>query len=129
MRLRFVAKVLAFLIAAVVAFDGAGAQEKADVKTMAAIKTTIQPVYPEEARKQGIEGMVLVNVLVDASGEVVQAKIERSDAPVLDKAALDAIRRWKFTPAVSKEDEPVAVWMTIPVKFKLSEKEGKAHDK
>jgi TonB family protein len=48
---------------------------------------------------------------------------------VLNKAALDAIRQWTFTPAVSKEGKTVEVWVTIPVKFKLAEKEGKADKK
>jgi TonB family protein len=130
MSLRYVTAVLVYLgLVGVLVFTRSVAQEKVDVKSMPKIRTTVQPVYPEEAKKGGIEGMVLVNALVDASGKVVEAEIAKSDASVLDNAALDAIRRWTFAPAVSKEDKQIGVWVTIPVKFKLAEKEEKSGDK
>jgi TonB family protein len=110
-------------------FTRSVAQDKVDVKSMPEIKTTVQPVYPEGAKKRGIEGMVLVNALVDASGKVVKAEIAKSDDSALDNAALHAIRQWTFTPALSKEDKQIGVWVTIPVKFKLAEKGEKGGEK
>ena len=106
-----------------------GAQEKVELKSMPQVKSAVQPVYPAEAKKTGVEGMVMVNALVDKEGQVQKAEIDRSDAPVLDKAALEAIRQWKFAPAISKVGEPVAAWVTIPVKFRLAEKGDKAGKK
>jgi len=106
-----------------------GAQEKVDLKSMPQVKSTVQPVYPAEAKKTGVEGMVIVNALVDKEGQIERAEIARSDAPILDKAALQAIRQWRFAPAISSTDEPVAAWVTIPVKFKLAEKGDKAGKK
>jgi TonB family protein len=130
MSLHYVPAALVYLgLLGALVFTRSVAQEKVDVKSMPQIKTTVRPVYPEEAKKGGIEGMVLVNALVDASGKVVKAEIAKSDDSVLDNAALDAIRQWTFTPAVSKEDKQTEIWVTIPVKFKLAEKEEKAGKK
>lgn len=75
--------------------------------------------YPEIARKVGIEGRVIVQVLVSDKGEVVKTKILKSlGHSGLDEAAVDAIRSVKWKPA-KQRDKPVAVWVSIPVIFKL----------
>ena len=104
-------------------------QEKIDLKSMPVVTARVEPAYPAEAKKGGIEGMVILNALIDQEGKVAKVQVEKSDARVLNKAALDAIRQWTFTPAVSKDGKTVEVWVTIPVKFKLAEKEGKADKK
>ncbi len=78
-----------------------------------------QPPYPEAARRTGIEGTVLVKAHVLASGSVDAAEVRRSAGhPDLDHAALDTIRRAHFVPA-ERGGQPVAVWVEIPVQFKL----------
>jgi TonB family protein len=104
----------------------AGTQEKADVEKMPEAKTRAKVVYPEEAKKAGVEGIVYVQMFVDASGKVTEVKVQKSDAKVLEKAALDAARQWTFSPAISKERKPVGVWVTVPFKFKLGD--GKEKD-
>jgi protein TonB len=99
-------------------------QEKAEVDTMPIKKTTVDVVYPEKARKDGTEGTVWVKALVDEQGMVAKTEVIKSDAPVLEQAALDAARGWTFTPA-KKDNKPVSVWVTIPFKFKLAEKKEK----
>jgi protein TonB len=100
-------------------------QEKADVDTMPAAKSTVPVVYPEQARKDGIEGMVWVKALVDEQGKVTKAEVIKSDARVLEEAALNAARGWTFTPA-KKDNKPVSIWVTLPFKFKLAEKKEKS---
>lgn len=75
--------------------------------------------YPEIARKAGIEGKVFVNVLVGKDGLVRKVSIENSDNIILNQAAIDAVNEYgKFNPAI-QNGEPIAVWVTIPIHFKL----------
>lgn len=76
-------------------------------------------VYPEIARKAGVEGRVYVNVLIDERGNVIDAKILKSlGNNGCDEAAVAAIRKVKWKPA-KQRDKPVKVWVGIPVHFKL----------
>ena len=76
------------------------------------------PVYPEAALKDGIEGTVWAKIWVDEQGHSRKAVILKSDAEVFNQATVDAAMKWKFKPAVLK-GKPVAVWVTIPFKFKM----------
>ena len=77
--------------------------------------TRVQPEYPGEAMRQGVEGTVHVQVLVGTDGLVKDVRIVKS-IPALDVAAVAAVRQWKFKPALSK-GQPVAVWVAVPVRF------------
>jgi protein TonB len=77
----------------------------------------VPPTYPEAARKRGIDGTVLIQVLVGRDGRIHDARIVKS-IPALDAAAEAAVRQWIFKPALSK-GEPVAVWVAVPIKFSL----------
>ncbi|MCG8605648.1 TonB family protein [bacterium] len=75
--------------------------------------------YPEIARKAGIEGRVIVQVLVSEKGEVVKTRVIKSlGHSGCDEAAVEAIRKVKWKPALQR-DKPVKVWVAIPVIFKL----------
>ena len=73
------------------------------------------PQYPPEAAAAGIAGPVLAEILIDPSGNVADARVVRS-IPLLDEAALTAVRSWHFTPTVVN-GQPVPVRMTITVNF------------
>ncbi|MBN1561814.1 TonB family protein [candidate division KSB1 bacterium] len=76
-------------------------------------------VYPEPARKAGVQGRVMVGVHIDAQGDVIATKIEKSLGDNgCDEAAVAAIEKVKWSPA-KQRGKPVAVWVTIPVEFKL----------
>jgi TonB family protein len=75
------------------------------------------PVYPEIARDAGIEGTVLVRLLVDVQGTVREAQILQSVLG-LDEAALAAASTAVFRPAL-QQDRPVAVWVVVPIDFQL----------
>ncbi|MDZ7374381.1 MAG: energy transducer TonB [candidate division KSB1 bacterium] len=78
-------------------------------------------VYPEIARKAGVEGRVIVHVLVDERGNVVETKILKSlGNNGCDEAAVAAIKSVKWKPAMQR-DRPVKVWVAIPVIFKLKD--------
>ncbi len=79
----------------------------------------VRPRYPEAARQRGIEGTVLLKVWVTEQGRVEAVEVSRSAGyQDLDQAAMEAVRRWRFEPA-RRGREPVAVWVLIPVEFKL----------
>src|SRR5262249_24562241 len=78
-----------------------------------------KPEYPEIARQAQMEVTVIVRVLVSREGNVQEVILERS-SPMFDDAAETAIRRWRFRPGIL-DREPVAAWVTIPVRFVLNE--------
>lgn len=90
--------------------------EKEPYIDLAELKKKIK--YPEIARRAGLEGRVVVRVLVGKDGKPVKAVIEQSDNEVFNQAAIEAIMSSIFTPAI-QNGEPVAVWVSIPIDFKL----------
>jgi len=59
------------------------------------------PVYPQEARAKGIEGNVVLAIVVDKQGNVIRARVVEGDK-IFWKAALTAIKAWKFSPAAAE---------------------------
>jgi protein TonB len=80
--------------------------------------TKISPEYPDLARSANVDGTVLVQALVGKDGRVKDAKVVKSIA-MLDAAAVAAVRKWVFKPALSN-NKPVAVWVAVPVRFTLN---------
>jgi protein TonB len=79
----------------------------------------VKPRYPESARRRGIEGTALLKMRITAQGSVADVHLERSAGhPELDESAMEAVRRWRVNPA-RRDGEPVAVWVLVPVEFKL----------
>ena len=76
-------------------------------------------VYPSSAKEAGIQGKVLVKTIIDEKGNVVETEVVESVNADCDKAAVDAIKKTKFTPGI-KDNKPVKSEVTIPVMFKLS---------
>ena len=79
--------------------------------------TRVPPSYPDPAREAGVSGTVMLQALVCACGEVSDIRVAQS-VPMLDQAAIDAVRQWVFRPAL-QGGEAVAVWVHIPIKFSL----------
>jgi len=77
----------------------------------------VPPAYPELARKVGSEGQVVIKVLIGKNGDVEKAEVFKS-IPMLDEAALAAVKQFKFSPG-KQRDKYVKVWMFIPFHFKL----------
>ena len=75
------------------------------------------PLYPEVAMKKRIGGTVWLNVLVDRRGSVTSARVLKSDAEELNQAAMDAARKYAFTPGIYR-NKPIPVWVSIPVEFR-----------
>jgi len=79
----------------------------------------VKPSYPASARRLGIEGTTLLRVYVAADGQVTDVQVDTSAGhPDLDRAATDAVRRWRFEPG-RRGTEPIGMWVRLPVQFVL----------
>ncbi|MBY4678295.1 energy transducer TonB [Marinobacterium arenosum] len=79
------------------------------------------PDYPLRALRRGWQGQVLLQLQLDAVGRVTAVEVVRSSGyPVLDRAAEQAARRWRFKPAI-RHGRPVASYVKIPVDFQLKD--------
>lgn len=75
-------------------------------------------VYPEIAKKAGIEGTVVIRAAIDEKGNVIKTVVAKGIGAGCDEAAVDAVKKTKFKPG-SQRGKPVKVWLSIPIKFKL----------
>ena len=97
---------------------GGGGNDFVAFDTKPEIVQYVPPQYSEFAREAGLEGMVMVDVLVGTDGRVKDARVSRSVHPVLDRAAVAAARQARFTPG-KQRNIPVEVWVTLPYNFTL----------
>jgi TonB family protein len=77
-----------------------------------------QPVYTEMARKARIQGVVIVQAIIDKTGEVTNVKVLKGLPMGLDVAAADAVKKWKFRPA-TLNGKPVDVYYNLTVNFRI----------
>jgi protein TonB len=84
------------------------------------VATQSPPAYPESARQRGLQATVVLKVLVTETGLVSDVRVLRSAKvdPAFDEAAMQAVRRWTFTPG-TKKGQPVACWYNVGVPFQL----------
>jgi TonB family protein len=88
--------------------------------TQARPSETPQPIYPESARREGREGRVILRVLIDDQGRSKEVEVNRSSgSEALDRAAAEAIKRWRFHPARHGANS-VESWVRIPIEFRLA---------
>lgn len=79
------------------------------------------PDYPQAARRRGYEGLVVLSVTVETDGRAMEVTVKDSSGhEVLDRAALDAVRRWRFDPA-TRRGVPCVMTVDVPVRFELRE--------
>jgi protein TonB len=79
----------------------------------------IQPLYPESMRLGHKEGVVILEAVITASGEVDDVRVLKSEGSVLDRAASDAVRQWRYRPA-TLNGRAVSVYLTVTVTFGLN---------
>jgi len=79
--------------------------------------TQVNPIYPELAKSARVQGVVILETLIDEQGHVADARILRS-VPLLDQAAMDAVLGWEFSPTLLN-GVPVPIVMTVTVQFTL----------
>jgi len=90
-----------------------GGDVKAPIKEFAP-----QPQYTEIARKARIQGVVIVQAIINKQGDVTDVKVLKPLPMGLDKSAVDAVSKWKFKPA-TLNGKPVDVYYNLTVNFTL----------
>jgi periplasmic protein TonB len=78
----------------------------------------VEPEYSEEARKAKFQGVVVLYIVVDSSGNAINPRVMKSLGLGLDEKAMEAVKQWKFKPGY-KDGKPVAVAATVEVNFRL----------
>jgi protein TonB len=90
------------------------------VEKMPQVVVSVPPVYPDLAKRAGVEGTVYVKILVNKEGKAIKAVVIKSDSEVFNQPATDAALKFVFTPAIQHKS-PVTVWVVVPFKFKLNQ--------
>lgn len=105
------------VIALLVCVSSAHASDAAAPSHASVLKANLQ--YPADAVKSHHEGVAMVLAHVDASGQVAEARLDKTSGfPELDQAALSSVKAWSFNPA-THDGRPVDEWVTLPVSLKL----------
>ena len=78
----------------------------------------VAPDYTDQARRAGLEGEVLLEMVVTAEGLVTDVRVLRRLGSGLDERAIAAVQQWKFSPAL-RHGVPVAVLVEVAVEFRL----------
>jgi protein TonB len=120
MRKLFALAVLAFLFAPVAAraADDKVYKVGGDVSAPVPIERS-EPDYTQAARDERVEGSVKVSAIVNAEGRTENIQVVRKLHPDLDKNAVDAVKTWRFKPAM-KEGKRVKAVVNIEINFRLS---------
>ena len=88
------------------------------VTTMPQLKAEVRVAYPPESRKKGVQGAVVMDLLIDTTGKVREATLVEGPNQELSQAALVAAKGFQFSPAAIK-DKPVAVRIRYTYRFVL----------
>lgn len=106
---------------------GSGGQGSGSSKTGGGIigpiiLSQVYPTYPEDVRQAGIAGTVILKVQILETGRAGEVSVKRSSGhQLLDESAVDAVYKWRFTPAKEKDTgRPVKCYTTVPIVFRLN---------
>lgn len=103
----------------VVGGGGTGPMPAGQVAHPPVLVRRVEPVYPQVARRQQLEGLVVLEAILDRDGRVEpNVKVLRS-VPLLDREALAAVRKWRFRPARNAKGDAVRVILEVPIRFVL----------
>jgi len=91
----------------------------ADLEKRPEAVSQVAPAYPAELRKAKVEGVVTLVFVLDETGRVEDPRVENSSRPEFEKPALDAIRKWRFSPG-QKDGQAVRTYIRIPMRFRVT---------
>jgi periplasmic protein TonB len=77
---------------------------------------TPPPKYPTELKREGVSGMVVVNMVIDTDGSVQEVTVSKSTHIEFERPAIDAVKGWKFKPA-KKDGAAIRSRVALPLKF------------
>ncbi len=100
--------------------SGSGKVMQLSAENRPKLRKRINPIYPEEAMKAKLQGMVIIEATTDVEGKVVEARVinEPGSQPLLEEAALAAVRQWEYDPYM-KDGRAEPVSFTVTVSFTL----------
>lgn len=99
--------------------EGSGSQSGVPV-TPPSVASYVEPDYPGRAMLDGTSGVVQVRITVNATGGVDAVSVSGSSgSAALDRAAVEAVYRWTFSPALDTHGQPMACTIYLPVNFKI----------
>jgi TonB family protein len=78
----------------------------------------VNPIYPEEAKKALVQGVVVLEVTTDEEGNVAKIAVLNSESSLLNQASIDAVKQWKYKPKLSKGN-PIRVAFNVTITFRL----------
>jgi TonB family protein len=78
----------------------------------------VDPIYPEEAKKALVQGVVVLEVTLDEEGNVAKVAVLKSESSLLNQASIDAVKQWKYERFFSKGN-PVSVAFPVTITFRL----------
>ncbi|MFC2173934.1 energy transducer TonB [Acidobacteriota bacterium] len=85
----------------------------------------IHPKYPEECKKKGIEGIVVVETIVSKDGSCEVKEVVKSPHKLMSDSAVESVNKWRFDPARDEQGNPLNVVMKLSVQFRLTKDEKK----
>ncbi len=106
------------VLSALAVFSLAGEPVRLEGTDMPKLIKHQAPSYPPEAKKNGVQGIVQLDVAVDETGKVKEIKVLESPDESLSQAATDAVKQWEYEP-YKKGGKARAFLCTVTVKFKL----------
>jgi protein TonB len=117
-----VATLVCFVFGLGAATAAAGDPVPYDEKTMSEPQKVkhVNPVYPAEAKKEGVQGVVILQALITEDGSVRETRVERGEDTRLVNAAREAVGQWLFEPVRDEDGDPVEVLFTVTIRFALS---------
>jgi protein TonB len=83
------------------------------------LSSRVEPQYPEAARKARMEGVIILEAIITADGNVEDVRVLKSVNPLLDASAVRAVQQWKYKPA-TLNGRSVRVYLTVTVTFRLN---------
>ena len=90
----------------------------ADLEKRPEAVSQVAPAYPAELKKAKVEGVVTLLFVLDETGRVEDPRVENSTRPEFEKPALDAIRKWRYSPGM-KDGQAVRTYIKVPIRFKM----------
>jgi len=87
-----------------------------DPEVPARLMKSADPVYPEEARRRGITGMVILEIVIETDGHVSAGRVHKPLPFGLTQSAIDAVGKWRYSPAMDR-GRPVRSLQQVTVKF------------
>jgi TonB family protein len=80
----------------------------------------VEAEFSDDARRRNIGGLCLVSMIVDVQGNPQNARIIHCTDPVFEESSLNAVKKYRFSPAVTQEGKPVSVMISVEVNYRLS---------